>query len=393
MDFRFEEQHRKTLNEIRTYLDGLQSSGTLDLNRVAEEFGGRFGQYEGSARDFIRQLGKDGWLGLATPKQFGGQGRSFIEQWLFHEELEYRRLPTGAMLTQAVIPTVTMFASEEMKSRFLPLCLSGQVNMAIAYSEPNAGTDLAALTTRAERVEGGYKLTGQKTWCSHGHTATHLWLAARTGAPDSRHKGISLFIVPTDIPGITFRPIITQLGERLNEVFFDDAVIPIECLLGEENDGWKYIMGQLNFERVFLHSQMRYELEQTAIWLRENRHADEAEYQYMRRQLAKLAADVHVSRLMGMRTAWMMDNGFTSTQVEASVSKIINTETHQRIGIEAFKMMGNAGQLAHRDPHAPGNGRPMRGYLSTPAVKFGGGTNELQRDLIAGFGLGMPRTR
>lgn len=393
MDFRFEEKHKNTLQEIRAYLDGLQESGTMDLDRVASDFGGRFGQYEGTAREFIRQLGKDGWLGLATPKQYGGQGRSFIEQWLFHEELEYRRLPTGAMLTQAVIPTVTMFASEEMKQRFLPLCLTGQVNMAIAYSEPSAGTDLAALTTRAQRIDGGYKISGQKTWCSHGHTATHLWLAARTGAPDSRHKGISLFIVPTDTPGITFRPIITQLGERLNEVFFDDAVVPAEALLGEENDGWKYIMGQLNFERVFLHAQMRYELEQTAIWLRENRQSDPAEWQYMRRQLAKLAADVHVSRLMGMRTAWMMDNGFTATQVEASISKTINTETHQRVGIEAFKMMGNAGQLAHRDPHAAAKGRPMRAWLSTPAVKFGGGTNELQRDLIAGFGLGMPRTR
>lgn len=393
MDFRLEEQHIKTAKEINAYLDGLQSSGKIDLAALAAGHGGRFGDYGPEERAFIAQLGADGWIGLATPKTYGGRGLSFVEQWIFHEELMFRRLPTGSMLTQAVIPSLTLFASAEMKARFLPEALSGKVLMAIGYSEPGAGTDLAALTTRAEAVPGGYKINGHKTWCSHAHTATHIWLAVRTGTPESRHKGISMFIVPTNLPGITIRPIITQLNERTNDVYFDDVFIPEDMRLGEENRGWQYITGQLNFERVFCHAEMLYEHYRSAQWLNERSDLSEGEREYNRRQLARLAADIHISRLMAMRAAWMMDAGLTSSQLEASISKLINTETHQRLGIEMFQMMGTEGQIAHRDPAALAGGRPMRAYLSTPAVKFGGGTNELQRDLVAGFGMGMPRTR
>ncbi|WIW89483.1 acyl-CoA dehydrogenase family protein [Sphingobium sp. V4] len=393
MDFRLEAKHRATLRRISDYLNKLSERGEIDLESLAQSHGGRFGDYGPAERAFIRRLGTDGWLGLATPREYGGQGLSFVEQWLFHEELMFRRLPTGSMLTQAVIPSLTLFASEELKAKFLPRCLSGEVLMAIGYSEPGAGTDLAALSTRAAPVAGGYRLNGHKTWCSHAHTATHIWLAARTGTPESRHKGISMFIVPADLKGITIRPIITQLNERTNDVFFDDVFLPEEMRLGEENEGWKYITGQLNFERVFCHAEMLYEHYRLVDWWRKQEGVSEGEREFQRRELAKLAADIHVSRLMAMRAAWMMDSGFTGSQLEASISKIINTETHQRLGIEAFKLMGSQGQLAHRDPEALAGGRPARAYLSTPAVKFGGGTNELQRDLIAGFGLGLPRTR
>jgi len=393
MDFRLEPQHIKTAQEINDYLDGLHSSGKIDLEELAKGHGGRFGEYGPKERAFIAQLGADGWIGLATPKAYGGRGLSFVEQWIFHEELSFRRLPTGSMLTQAVIPSMTLFASDEMKARFLPDCLSGKVLMAIGYSEPGAGTDLAALTTRADRVPGGYKLNGHKTWCSHAHTATHIWLAARTGTPESRHKGISMFVVPTNLEGITIRPIPTQMQESVNDVFFDDVFISEDMRLGDENRGWQYITGQLNFERVFLHSEMLYEHYRDAQWLRDNGDLSEGEREYNRRQLARIAADIHVSRLMALRAAWMMDAGLTSSQLEASISKLINTETHQRAGIEMFQMMGTEGQISHWDPAAHCGGRPVRAYLSTPAVKFGGGTNELQRDLVAGFGMGMPRTR
>jgi alkylation response protein AidB-like acyl-CoA dehydrogenase len=365
----------------------------MDLDQVARGYGGTLGPLRDRALAFLRQLGKDGWLGIGTPKEYGGQGRSFVEQWLFQEELKYRRLPTGSMLIQAVMPTLILFASEEMKRRFLPLCMSGAPNIAIGYSEPQAGTDLAALTTRAVRTTSGYVVNGEKTWCSHAHTATHIWLAARTGTPESRHKGISLFIIPADLPGITIQPIVTELGERVNNVFFNDVAVSNDMRVGEENDGWKYIMAQLNFERVFCHAEMLYDFHAlVGEWLRTN-GGDPAERAFTRRELARLAADVQVCRLMAMRSAWMMDAGLLSAQVAASIAKIAYSSTHQNVGITGFKLMGRLGQLALGDPRVPAEGRPARAYLASPVFKFGGGTNELQRDLIAGFGLGLPRTR
>lgn len=393
MDFRLEEKHKATLNEIRAYLDHLQDDGIVDLDAVARHFGGGAGPAGDLELGFIRQLGKDGWLGISTPKKYGGRGLGFVEQWLFQEELKYRRLPTGSMMIQAVVPTLILFASDEMKRRFLPQALSGTLNIAIGYSEPSAGTDLTSLTTRAQRVEGGYRVNGQKTWCSLAHTATHIWLAARTGTPDSRHKGISIFIVPTSLPGITIQPIITQLGERINDVFFEDVLVTDDMRLGEENDGWKYITGQLNFERVFCYSEMLYDFHSLVSWWHSQSPGEPGEREFQRRELARLAADIQVSRLMAMRSAWLMDAGASSGQLEASLSKIVYSSTHQRVGMEGFKMLGSFGQITQREAAAPARGRASRAYLVTPVFKFGGGTNELQRDIVATVGLGMPRSR
>lgn len=393
MDFRLEEKHRTTQAEVRAYLRHLQDDGVVDLDAVARHYGGGVGPVGDLELGFIRQLGKDNWLGISAPKEYGGRGLGFVDQWLFQEELKYRRLPTGSMMIQAVVPTLILFASEEMKRRFLPQALSGMLNIAIGYSEPSAGTDLASLTTRAQRVEGGYRVKGQKTWCTLADTATHIWLAARTGTPDSRHKGISIFIVPTSLPGITIQPIITQHGERVNDVFFEDVLVTDDMRLGAENEGWKYITGQLNFERVFCYSEMLYDFHSLVSWWHSQGPGEPGEREFQRRELARLAADIQATRLMCLRSAWMMDARVLNSQLEASIAKIVYSSTNQRVGIEGFKMLGSFGQITQREPAAPAGGRASRSYLTSPAFKFGGGTNELQRDIVATVGLGMPRNR
>ncbi len=392
MDFSLEPQHKAFLEELRAYMKALRASGDIDLDAVASEYQSDLKSLGPLGLSFIRRLGHDGWLGVGTPKEYGGQGRSLVEQWLFMEELKYNSLPAGQLLIQSIIPALLFLASPEVRARFLPLCLSGEIMVAIGYSEPGAGTDLAALQTRASRVDGGYRVNGQKIWTTNAQSSTHLWLAARTGAPDSRHKGISLFILPLDTPGISLQPIITQSGERTNHVFFDDVFVAEENLVGTENGGWSLIMAQLNFERMYCVSEMMHEFHHVLQWWNTHQPEDDAERQAQLRELARMAADAEVARLMAMRTAWLVAQGFVPA-VEASILKFTLTGTHQRNSVDALRLMGPAGQLAVGQPGVPAHGFSGRAYLGTPAYTFGAGANELQRDMVADRGLGMSRGR
>jgi alkylation response protein AidB-like acyl-CoA dehydrogenase len=392
LDFALEEKHQSFLSELRAYLKHLEESGVIDLAAVSAEYRDDLMSLRELGTEFIQQLGRDGWLGIGTPKKYGGQGRSFVEQWLFMEELKYRCLPAGQLLIQSIIPALVMLAPDEVRERYLPLCLSGNIMLAVGYSEPSAGTDLAALQTRATRFEGGYRLNGQKIWTTNGHCASHIWLAARTGAPDSRHKGISLFIVPMNTPGITVAPIFTQGGERTNHVYFSDVVIPEDSRVGGENDGWRLIMGQLAFERMFCPAEMMREFHAFLHWWSVNQPASVAEREHQLRELGRIAAEAEVCRLMATQTAWMMDQGLIP-DIEASILKPYLTGTHQRTAIDCLRLAGSWGQLRYGEPSAPAFGRMERAYRVTPSYTFGAGANELQRDMVAERGLGLPRSR
>ena len=250
MEFCLSDDHKSFLDKIHTYIRSLHDDESLDMPSVIAEHAEDMMSLGENGLRFIRRLGTDGWLGIGTPKQYGGQGLSYIHQWLFNEELKYLGLPTGQLLVQSIIPALAMLAPEPIREKYLPECLAGEMMVAIGYSEPDAGTDLAALKTQATKTEGGYVLNGQKIWTTNAHNSTHLWLAARTGAPDSRHKGITLFLLPLDSDGVSITPIITQGGERTNQVFFSDVFIPEEYRLSEETRGWSLIMAQLSFERT-----------------------------------------------------------------------------------------------------------------------------------------------
>ncbi len=182
MDFSLSQEHEGFLVSLRTYLSDLHEKRVIDLAAVKREYEEDPKALRAKGLAFVKQLGEDGWLGISVPKEYGGRGLGFVEQWLFLEELKYQSLPTGQLLIQSIIPALVFLASEEVRERFLPLCMSGEVMFAIGYSEPNAGSDLAALTTRATKCEGGYKINGAKIWTTNAQNSTHLWLAARTGA-------------------------------------------------------------------------------------------------------------------------------------------------------------------------------------------------------------------
>ncbi len=393
MDFSLEPHHEEFLAEIREYLSHLERDLGFDLAATAEA---NDHSLTGEGRElidkFIRQLGKDGWLGISCPKKFGGQDRSFLEQFLFLEELSSRSLPTGVLLIKSNIPALAKLAPEQIREKFLPQCLSGEVSMCIGYSEPDAGSDLANLKTRATPVEGGYRINGQKIWTTAANVSTHIWLATRTGTQESRHKGITMFIVAMDTPGITITPIITQAGERTNQVFFDNVFVPVENRITEENEGWNLIMGQLAFERMFYPSGMMRGLHSFIHWWSQNMPADVAEREYQLRELGRMAAEAEAIQLLALRTAWMIDQNKVPA-TEASILKLTLSATEQRNGLDQIRLAGAWGQLSHRDPDAPSFGRPVYDYLFTPATTFGAGANELQRDMIADFGLGLPRNR
>ncbi len=393
MDFSLEPRHEAFLAELREYLEHLERDVGFDLAATAEA---NEHSLTGEGRElidkFIRQLGKDGWMGIGCPKELGGQGRSFFEQFLFLEELHSRSLPTGVLLIKSIIPALAKLAPDHIREKYLPLCLSGELAICIGYSEPDAGSDLANLRLRATPVEGGYRLNGQKIWTTAANVSTHVWLATRTGTQESRHKGITMFIVALDTPGISIAPLMTQAGERTNQVFFDNVFVPVENRLCEENEGWNLIMGQLAFERMFYPGPMMYEFHSFLHWWSQHMPADAAEREYQLRELARMAAEAEAVQLMALRAAWMMDQGKMPV-VEASMLKLTLTGTEQRNSLDHLRLAGAWGQLSHRDPDAPAFGRPVSSYLFVPCTTFGGGANELQRDIIADFGLGLPRNR
>lgn len=366
--------------EFRSYLDGLD----IDLAAVKAKFENDPMEIVGVARDFVRRLGADGWLGMGWRKEDGGGGRSAIEQWLFLEELAYRRLPSGNLTTSSLGPTLARTGSEAQRAEFLPAILRGDVDFAIGYSEPEAGTDLAALTTKAVRDGDVYRVDGQKIYTTGAHVATHLWLAVRTGSKEDRHRGLTVLITPRDAPGIEITPIMTQGDERTNQTFLTNVEIPIENRVGEENAGWSVITTQLNFERLFISSDLRYQFETVLSWAKETGRFEEP---LVRTALAELAADLDVARLFSMRAAWMIDQGQVPF-VEASMTKVWYSELRQRLSVVALDLMGPEGQLRAGHPLAPVGGLMERAYRASTVIKFGAGTNEVQRNIIAQRGLG-----
>jgi 3-oxocholest-4-en-26-oyl-CoA dehydrogenase alpha subunit len=377
------------LAALRTYLDNLDPD--LVAATRAENIEDPM-QPRVNGQRFLQRLGADGWLGVSWPTAYGGQGRSPIEHWLFAEELYNRRLPNGLLTLNVIGPTLILKGSEHQKAEYLPRILRGELVFAIGYSEPDAGSDLASLRTRAVRKGSEYVVNGQKIWTTGASVATHLWLAARTGAQDDRHRGVSLFITPMDAPGITVTPIITQGGERTNAVYLDDVVIPESQRIGEENEGWAAVTAALNFERMFYHNEPRWELRQLADWATEAGllEGDSAEAHALQEVMGEHAVDVEICRLFALRGAQMLADGQVP-YAEASANKIWWGELRQRICNTGLDLIGEEATIATGSPHAPAHGHLERGLRSSPVWRFGGGTNEIQLDIIATRGLGMPR--
>lgn len=347
-------------------------------------------------KEFIRRMGRDGWLGVGWPKEYGGQGRTPMEQHIFYEIVAYERIMLPLMALNAVGPAVMRFGSEEMKREILPPILRGELEVAIGYTEPEAGTDLASLKTTAVKDGDDYIINGQKVFTSCADYADYLWIAARTDpqAP-KKHHGISVFLFPMDTPGITIEPMWLLGGERNNTTFYDNVRVPKRCLVGEENKGWKCITTQLDFERIALNpsSPMRRNIDDTIQWAKETR-VDGAlviERPWVRIKLAELTVDVEVLKMINYYLAWLITKGVVP-YAEASMVKVFGAELYQRVNHSLLEIMGQFGQLQTGSKWAPLKGKLEQALRSDVILTFGGGASEIQRNIIAMAGLGMPRS-
>jgi alkylation response protein AidB-like acyl-CoA dehydrogenase len=346
-------------------------------------------------RRLVRQMGADGWLGIGWPTEHGGQGRSAIEQFIFFDESMRAGAPIPLLTINSVAPTLMKYADEDQKAFFLPRILRGEISFCIGYTEPNAGTDLASLTTRAVRDGDSWVIDGQKVFTSLAGDADYVWLAARTDPEAPKHKGISLFAVDMQTPGIRVDPMHLLSEHNINTTFYESVRVPASALVGGENQGWKMITNQLNHERVTLCSSGLLDrcLTDVRRWAQETRLADGRrviDQEWVQVSLARVYTGLEFLRLINWKVAWASTLGRLDI-ADASTIKVWGTEWY----LESFRLLmeilGPRGQLRHGSPEAVFGGHIETLYRSLIILTFGGGTNEIQRDLIGLFGLGLPR--
>ncbi|MFI5396423.1 MAG: acyl-CoA dehydrogenase family protein [Candidatus Binatia bacterium] len=340
----------------------------------------------------VRQMGRDGWLGIGWPKEYGGQGRSVLEQFIFYNEAWRALAPIPALTINAVAQTIMAFGTEEQKQFFLPQILRGELHFAVGYTEPNAGTDLAALQTRAVRDGDDWVINGQKLYTSLAGYADYIWLAARTDPEAPKHKGISIFAIPTSAPGFSYSIIHTLVSSGTTTTYYDNVRVPHDALIGGLNKGWKLITNQLNYERIAIcpPGMIEQVYEGTVQWAQEQRLADGRrviDQEWVQLNLARVYARLEYLRLIN----WKVASSAAVNPADASATKVFGTEFFCEAYRLLLEVIGQAGYLRHGSPGAVLRGRIERAYQGTLFLTFGGGTNEIQRDLIALFGLGMPR--
>jgi 3-oxocholest-4-en-26-oyl-CoA dehydrogenase alpha subunit len=343
-------------------------------------------------RECVRALAAANLLGVGWPKEYGGQGFSAIEQFIFSEEARRANAPIPLVTLNTVGPTLMQCGTEEQKQKFLPAILDGSIEFAIGYSEPGAGSDLASIRTTAVRDGDDYVINGQKMFTSGAAYADYVWLAVRTDPNVKKHKGISILIVPTSSPGFSWQPLHTMPGVSTFYTFYDDVRVPASALVGEENQGWQLITTQLNFERAALGNLGALEplFEKTLDWatsteLDGKRVIDQP---WVQLALARVEAQVAAYKLVNLRVNAAMTKGVLSMG-EASAAKVFGTELTQQVARELLEVLDGNG--IRRGADAPLRGAVESAYRQAVINTFGGGANEIQRDIIAMAGLGMPR--
>lgn len=388
MDFELTADQRAWRDEVRAFLTANVTPALLrEMSVLGAEARGP------ELRDFRRKAGERGWYGLAWPKEYGGLDRGPVDQHVLHTECLYAGVPGPDFTVTSMAPMIMRYGTEQNKAEWLPGIARGEIFAAIGYSEPGAGTDLASLRTHAVLEGGEWVINGSKIWNSFAHSATHEWLLVRTDRTAAKHKGLSIIMVPIDTPGIDIRPLHTWADWRINETFFTDVRVPRTNLIGELNQGWKYVTGALDLERgaMLTSGDLRREYEALVSFCRSQRlnGARPVESPDVRIKLAELDADIEIGRLMGLAAASKLESGdIPSTLISAE--KIFLSELRQRLADYGTQILGAYGQLDWRDGRAPFEGAMERLYRFSPPGRFGGGTNEVLRDIIAQRGYAMP---
>ena len=375
--------------ELRAYFGGLLDPATMAaLEEPAS--------YAETTRRVVRQMGADGWLGIGWPTEFGGQGRGPVEQLVFYEEVQRAGAPYPLVTLNTVGPTLMAHGTPEQQRAYLPGILAGEIHFAIGYTEPEAGTDLASLRTRAVREGDHYVVNGAKVFTTGGDLADFIWLACRTDPDAQRHRGISILIVDTRSPGFSWSPIHTLGTHMTTATYYTDIEVPAGNLVGEENRGWQLITSQLNHERVTLGAgsaaaQAMYEA--TVRWAAETPDGAGGvliDQPWVQAELATVHARLEAVRLLNQRMAASLEKGEPGP-ADSSMVKVLTSET----AIETYRtLLGILGPVGHLAPGSEGAlvaGRLERLARHSQINTFGGGVNEIQRELIAVSALGLPR--
>lgn len=379
--------------ELRAYLDGLLTPEVRD--RLGDG-----GDDSDEYRRIVRQLGADGWLGIGWPTEYGGQGRPASDQFIFFDEVQRAKSPFPFVTVNTVGPAIMAHGSEEQKRRFLPGILSGEINFAIGYTEPEAGTDLASLRTAAVADGDEWVINGNKVFTSGANQADYIWLACRTDPDVSKHQGISIIVVPTSDPGFSWTPIETVGGVRTTATYYNDVRVPIDSVIGDVNGGWKLITSQLNHERVGLAALSGLAVRLTddvTDWARNTPSGgDDGErmidVDWVRADLARCHALLDATRLM----TWRLVNAVganTLGPADASSVKVFGTERTVEVYRLLLGLLGASGLVRRGSPGAVLRGEVEQAARSAQINTFGGGVNEVQRELVASAGVGLTRSR
>jgi 3-oxocholest-4-en-26-oyl-CoA dehydrogenase alpha subunit len=398
VDFEFSTEQRAFAEEVEHFLDDHDDPDVFDLTRE------NMAQIVDTPkrRAFMREVGERGWLGLTWPKQYGGSDGEGVYEFLLNEALAARGGPQIGKGVGIIGKTLIAHGNDFLKETFLPMILRNDVEFAVGYSEPNAGSDAASMRLKAERAdrdgEPGWLLNGQKTWTTSAHFAEWYWLGTRTD-PNNKHRGITLMLVPLDQPGITIKPIWTMGDERTNEVFIEDVFVPDEYVVGDVNHGFQYISEALDLERftLFTFSPIAQRLDLLCEYVRtaERDGRPLRDDPVIRSRLARLVTEAEVARVLGLRVvAASMKAEKTKgapPTVESSEYKLYATEYSRRLANASMDIAGPGSQLRVKTETAPMEGRAESTYRYTVIDTIGGGTSEVQKNIIARRALGLPK--
>ena len=390
MDFAFSPEEARFRDELRALLRA-QLPADWPTRGLAEPIDSE--ERHALADVVSRQLAQRKWLALAWPEEHGGLDASYLTQYLFNEEMAYQDAPGGGGVgVSSVGPAIMMHANQEQQRRYLPRIANAEDRWAALYSEPGAGSDLASIQTRAVRDGDAYVINGLKTWVAGADRASMGWLAARTDPNAPKHRGISTFAVSMDDPGIEIRPIENLAGERqLSEVALHNVRVPADQRVGPEHRGWYHIASTLDFERsgVAAYARGKRHVEQLVGLAKDDPTLAE-QRQLVRYELADRWIELQVGFNVAQRIPWLQTQGI-SPNYEASISKLYGSELSQRIAGTGVRLLGMAGLLARGASGAPAGGAFARHYLTSAGSTIAAGTSEIQRNIIAQRGLGLPR--
>lgn len=382
MDFGFSQEEEKFRQEVRNFFT--KEEHVTGEAKKEWDAGQGFGPY---CWNILKKIGTKGWLCPTWPKEFGGLERPFIYRYIVQEEMQFFTNFYSTVGAGMAGPVILRHGSEKQRKEYLPRIARGEIEFALGYTEPQAGSDLASLEIKAEDKGDHFLINGQKMFNTRAHFAQYHWLGARTEVTTPNYKGISLFIVDLKSPGITINPDWTVGNIRTNQVFYDDVKIPKEAMVGERNHGFYYILEALDYERIVTTTALERDFKEIVDYIKQIERGKEP---LIRQKVAELAIDIESAKLLSLRVAWMINSG-KIPNYEAAMLKMVVAETEQRLVNTVMQIVGLYGQLKAGSRWAPLNGKFEWKYRDSLESLVTRGTSEIMRNIIAQRGLGLPR--